>query len=45
MSGFRARIFQHNMDHIYGRVVFNWRLNFGNMKLKKEIVNYFPNSE
>lgn len=34
-SGFSARVFQHNIDLLYGRVPLNWRISFGNFYLQK----------
>lgn len=45
LSGFEARVFQHELDHLRGLHILNWQVSFGEVELIPEAKNDFPNFE
>lgn len=45
LSGFEARVFQHELDHLKGLHILNWQVSFGEVELIPEAKDDFPNFE
>ena len=45
LSGFEARVFQHELDHLRGRHILNWDVSFGEVELIPGANSDFPNFE
>lgn len=43
MEGFRARVFQHELDHLAGKHLLNWTVSEGEVELLPQAEMDFPN--
>lgn len=44
LEGFTAWAFQQGLQQLNGRILFDWRINHGNICIHEEAVQYFPRS-
>ena len=44
-SGFEARVFQHEMDHILGYHILDWNISFGDVEFVPDPKKDFKNFE
>jgi hypothetical protein len=42
LEGFHAWAFQQGLQQLNGRIIFDWRINHGNISLHEDAVEYFP---
>lgn len=45
LEGFEARVFQHEVDHIFGRHLLNWSVSAGEVELVPGASDDFPHFE